>query len=332
MDPVTHLASGALAGQALRDRVKAPAWLVLLYAMLACWIPDVDNILGLGPEGYLLYHRGVTHSVFGVAGFGMLLALAFPFVRRRFGWWRAAALSALLVCVPIWLDLVTSYGTQLLAPLSRHRFALPSLFIIDPGFTLALLILLGMSWALPARRTRLALAGLALVVFWPLASLGVRQATATALPTVMAERGLESGRVELTTAPFSPLFWKVVVTHGDTMRTAVVSCVPTASDLDFEVHRRADQALLESLAAQSSLWDTWNWFAAYPTMEERPLPGNGREVTFTDQRFVLQGAAARLLPARRTPFTITAVLGPDDELQRTVYHHPGRVLHREHPD
>ena len=28
-------------------------------------------------------------------------------------------LSTLLVCIPIWLDLVTSYGTQLLAPLSR---------------------------------------------------------------------------------------------------------------------------------------------------------------------------------------------------------------------
>ena len=52
------------------------------------------------------------------------------------------------------LDLMTPYGTQLLAPFSDHRFAFNAMAIIDPLYTLPLLIagLLGLIW--PERRRR----------------------------------------------------------------------------------------------------------------------------------------------------------------------------------
>ena len=37
------------------------------------------------------------------------------------------------------IDVFTSYGTQLLAPFSRHRFAIDALPIIDPVYSLALI-------------------------------------------------------------------------------------------------------------------------------------------------------------------------------------------------
>jgi DNA polymerase-3 subunit alpha len=47
---------------------------LLLFCVLASWLPDIDNLAGFfGPEFYLVHHRGVTHSFLG----GLLLAVVF---------------------------------------------------------------------------------------------------------------------------------------------------------------------------------------------------------------------------------------------------------------
>ncbi len=132
---------------------------------VAGMFPDVDAFFGAnqGPFAQLESHRGITHSLF----FG-------PVVGSVFGWlyWRRLSqpaeprnaglpgpglwmllFSLALLSHPL-LDLFTHYGTQLLAPFSRTRFAIPAVPILDPVYTLTLIGGLVLAAAIGRRERR----------------------------------------------------------------------------------------------------------------------------------------------------------------------------------
>jgi len=325
MDPVTHLTSGALAGQALRGKIQSR--LVLPFCVLAAWIPDIDNFMGLGPEAYLLHHRGVTHSIFGALGLALILAGIFRLFSKNFSLGKAFAVAYALILVHIYLDLITSFGTQILAPFTRTRFALSSVFIIDPFLTLPGLLVFVLSLFLKVRRKQAAVLGLAFMLLYPMACLGVRHVVKVSLADRPARENIGYEKLDVTTALLSPLYWKVVVDDGQSLRTATISLVPGAKEpLVFEDFPKADEALLEKLGETESLFATWSWFAVYPVMENSGTE-TGREIVFRDLRFY--GSAPlmkRLSPDRRVPFTLTAFLDARGELTGYRYSHPGKSV------
>src|SRR6185503_19106200 len=114
----------------------------VVLAAVASNLPDLDLLLGLfaDPMALLNLHRGISHSF-----------LAAPLL----GLWLIATLAVLLHCG---LDLLTSYGTQVLAPFSARALALPVLFIVDPLVWLLLAAACALAWQ--RRSTRLARDGL----------------------------------------------------------------------------------------------------------------------------------------------------------------------------
>lgn len=154
MDPISQAALGAAVGHALCHRQLGMRAAGL--GALAGMCPDVDTFWGSmqGPFSRLVSHRGITHSLF----FG-------PVVGTLFGWWywyRRRAVSkgdashlpgpwvwsglfvAALFSHPL-LDFFTQFGTQLLAPFSRHRFALPAVPVVAPLYTAILGVGLAMA-------------------------------------------------------------------------------------------------------------------------------------------------------------------------------------------
>src|SRR5262245_38634841 len=97
-------------------------------------LPDVDIFfLGSEPTGEFLYHRGITHSLAFAPLAGAALGLLAwrrdrPPGRGPRDW---IALFVLSMLTHPLLDACTSYGTQLLSPFSRRRFAIDSVAIID---------------------------------------------------------------------------------------------------------------------------------------------------------------------------------------------------------
>jgi inner membrane protein len=101
-------------------------------------------------------HRGITHSLFfgpvvgGTLGWVSAKLHAHSAERREKSTqgllvaWCAAWILA-LVTHPL-LDYFTVYGTQLLAPFSQTRFALPAVPIIDPVYTLILVAAIVAAW------------------------------------------------------------------------------------------------------------------------------------------------------------------------------------------
>lgn len=136
MDIVTQAVLGAVVGQAGFSHKlgrRALGWGAIIGIL-----PDLDVIVKLSsnPFAEILYHRGITHSLW----FGPVLGPVLGYLLWRL-YGQKNALSA-WVGLSVWallthplLDLFTVYGTQLLAPLSNHRFTLSAVPIIDPVYT-----------------------------------------------------------------------------------------------------------------------------------------------------------------------------------------------------
>ena len=159
MDPVTQTLLGAAAAQAVLSRKIGPA--AALFGAVGGALPDIDVLVTWAdPALPIEYHRHFTHALALVPVGGAVAALPFLLAARWRRQWKLVLLAATIGCATHGLlDNCTSYGTYVLWPFIDRRLALDIISIIDPVFTLALLI--GVLWAVIARSGRPALVGLA---------------------------------------------------------------------------------------------------------------------------------------------------------------------------
>ena len=136
MDPLTQGLLGASFGQAVYGKTlgrRAAVW-----GAVVGMAPDLDVVMNpTSPMAEWLWHRGPTHGVwFGPVVGPVVGWLLWRWKGGRLRDWVGLAILA-LVTHPL-LDVFTTYGTQLLSPFSRHRFAFDAVGIIDPVYTLLL--------------------------------------------------------------------------------------------------------------------------------------------------------------------------------------------------
>lgn len=213
MDSLTQATLGAAVAHACWHRPlgrKAIPWGLALGTL-----PDLDVLASpwLDPVENLYWHRGISHSLWLMALGGLLTGLLVRWLHRRAGLTvRQAATGGMLIWVThVAIDLFTVYGTQLLAPFSRHGFATNNLFIIDPAFTVPLLLgLLGaLLWRTPATRFRLNLAGLALASLYVVWSFAAQARAAAVFERELARQNLQPTAAGLTMAtPLNTVLWR----------------------------------------------------------------------------------------------------------------------------
>ena len=183
VDPFSQATLGALVAHAGAGRqlgVRA-----LAVGAGAGALPDIDVLFAIGGDYFdaLVSHRGITHSLGFAPVVGPLLGWVVWRIEGshdRVRLWRwVLALTAALFSHPL-LDVVTPYGTQLLLPFSDARFAIDAMPIIDPAFTLILLVGAVVAWRRPAWRvvpaTALALAAGYVGYAWTLNEAAARTA------------------------------------------------------------------------------------------------------------------------------------------------------------
>lgn len=146
MDNLTHGLAGALVAQAgFRQRYGRAALIALV---VGAELPDCDAVFDLaGPVAGFQYHRGITHSFVGGLGLALLVAAVLYGMLRYRPYWRIAGLLYLGVLLHIWMDYLTSYGTQILLPFAAGRYTADAVFIIDffyTGIIIAALVLMRM--------------------------------------------------------------------------------------------------------------------------------------------------------------------------------------------
>src|SRR6266498_2269043 len=132
MDTFTHGIAGSLGTRALSGR---PARRALLLGAVAGMFPDCDFLFTPDRLSYLRNHRGWTHSFIAMPFFALALALIGRLVFRRARLPALWLFCAVAIVSHILLDWITSFGTMFFVPISRARYALDWVFILDPILT-----------------------------------------------------------------------------------------------------------------------------------------------------------------------------------------------------
>ena len=145
MDP---LSQGVLGSSASLSFSKKPHIAIAVFCgFLAGMSPDLDILIrsDTDPLLYLEYHRQFTHSLIFIPVGGLICACVFYLTfARRLGFLQTYIYSVAGYATHALLDSCTTYGTQLFWPFSNMRIAWHSISIIDPFFTVPILVFVAM--------------------------------------------------------------------------------------------------------------------------------------------------------------------------------------------
>ncbi len=142
MDSITQGVLGAAIGEAILGKEIGNNGLIL--GAVVATVPDLDVVLYLFYDKFdmLSIHRGFSHSI----AFSILGALLITFVLSKIKWLQKTRFRMLLLftwlCLftHILLDTFTAYGTQLFLPFSNSRLGFDSINVVDPVYTIPLII------------------------------------------------------------------------------------------------------------------------------------------------------------------------------------------------
>jgi len=147
MDPLTQGVVGTAASQLVSKRTEKIAAAVIGFASGMAADLDVLITSSSDPLLFLEYHRHFTHALVFIPIGALLCTLAFRavfrawFKRNKLSFARTYLYSFAGYATHALLDACTTYGTQLFWPFSDMRVAWNNVSVIDPLFTLPLLIL-----------------------------------------------------------------------------------------------------------------------------------------------------------------------------------------------
>jgi inner membrane protein len=246
MDSLSQLALGAAVGVAAMGR-RTAVWKAALWGGVAGTLPDLDVFIDHGDAvRNMVLHRAETHALFWLSLFSLPFAACVarlhgdgPIWRR---WWLALWLA--LVTHPL-LDVMTVYGTQLALPFTSHPFAVGSVAIIDPLYTLPLLV--GAGWALASRGSTAGLRANALGLVLSTAYLGwglvAQQQVERIAHASLQAQGISAERMLVMPTTFNSLLWRVLVVDGAHYHEGFHSLLDAQTTMHFDrFDRGADLA------------------------------------------------------------------------------------------
>ncbi len=308
MDTVSHGIAGAVLARTLTGRPGArPA---LLFGLVAAMFPDIDFLFVSGRMAYLRNHRGWTHSFLVMPVFALGLALVARLVFRHARVTTLWLFCAVGIVSHILFDWITSFGIMFFIPLTRARYALDWVFILDPFFTGIFCVTLLAAVLFRARGREVAMAGTCLLLAY------------VAFCSVEHGRALEAwkrmdapppgARTAVLPQFLSPFRWLGLTERADEVHLAFFDVGPFARGVpnprpperfseilrglsDFypppgraTVRRLARPRPTPLLAAARALPDvaTYLAFARFPFETVAAQPDGGVAITWEDLRFL----------------------------------------------
>ena len=215
MDPFTQGVVGAAFGQ-LKGSAQTLAKAAIIGA-LAGMAADLDILIRSSEDPLLAlqFHRHFSHSLLFIPIGALLCAVFFhyAFAHRRWGFSFNQTYSWSLIgyATHALLDGCTSYGTQLLWPLTNHRFAWDFIAVIDPAFTLPAFILV-LTTAIKKQR-RWALMAIAWMAVYMVLAGWQHQRALAQVHALAAQRGHTPERISAKPTLGNLVLWKTLYLH-----------------------------------------------------------------------------------------------------------------------
>ena len=318
MDTLTHALSGALLARATAPKESPPGSLPRRVAagFLACAAPDLDFVSYFsGPVAFIENHRGVTHSLLMAPLWALPISwLLAKMLREPRGARALYGVTAMAIALHIAADLITTYGTMILAPLSDWRATIGTTFIIDLWFSG--IIVAGLAFSAIMRRSRWpAVAGCALLAGYVGFQYLEKDKAIAFGERYAREQGVRDATVNVQPRPVSPFNWTVFVSDAEAHRFAHVNLVREAprayregdgfialldsayeplASAHWEARRRyggdAEKALAQE-AWNSAAMGVYRWFAELPAYDGRSAGSTC--VWFVDLRFSTPGRGSQ---------------------------------------
>lgn len=283
MDSVTQATLGAAIGEAvLGPRV---GWKAAVWGGVIGTLPDLDVVIMpfVDTAGKLIWHRGPSHGFFFLAIAAPLIGLALNRIHRGRATWRLWTILAYLCLVmAVLVDAFTVYGTHFFEPFSRYPVAFNNLAIIDPLFTLPLLI--GLIVALAMRRQsvgrrRAIFIGLGIAAAYTLWTFAVKAHVNDVTRENLAKENIEYTRYMTAPTLFNTLLWDIHVDIDTGFLSADYSLLDFDRNLNFNYIPRNDQLIAPYEATHAV--QTLKWFSrGYYTVTQ---PDS--QIQFNDIRF-----------------------------------------------
>jgi len=229
MDPVTHGVVGAMAAYSFAsiENSQKAAFTGFGAAILA----DVETFINLpsDPLFNLEIHRQFTHSLPFIP-IGALLAagLYWLILRNKLTFRQLFGFSFAGYATHWFMDVITSYGTELLWPFTNTRYAWNMISVVDPVLTAGLLLLMG--FALWKNRKWLAVAAWLWLILILLTGWFQSQRAERSMTLLAEQRGHTVERSVVKPTIGNQLLWRATyISNGyvytDAIRTGYISPV-----------------------------------------------------------------------------------------------------------
>jgi inner membrane protein len=287
MDSITQIALGATVGYAVMgSKVGRKA---AVYGAILGTLPDLDVLIPYGGDiEDFTYHRGFSHSflVHTLVSpiFAWLFCRLHPFTQPNFVRWIGMVFAVLVTHAVI--DGLTVYGTQVLWGLSEYPFAYSIFFIIDPLYTLPLLVptvMYMLPRISPNRMRSITFLGLSLSVVYMLWAMAVKQYIDTINHHALTSLGIDDSVYVSTPAPLTTLLWRSVVVEDDAyyeIYTSIFDSVHEVSITRYPTQPELLESISNTWPVQRLQWFTKGLYSVRQIEEE---------VILTDLRMGVEG-------------------------------------------
>ncbi|WP_299814246.1 metal-dependent hydrolase [uncultured Roseibium sp.] len=264
MDSLTQFVLGAAVSTALLGSKLGPRKAALLGGALGT-LPDLDVLIPFDdPVDSFVYHRGWTHSVFVHALATPILAEGLLRLFQGLRDHRLRVWAAVFLCLSTHaaIDAMTVYGTRIFWPFYRDPVGVGSVFIIDPLYTLPLLVMV--VWALCTKtwtsRLRNWVAAALIVSTGYLAlSVVVQQVVKDRALQVFLENGDPPDKIYALATPLNILVWKVIGLRQNSYDNMYLSLLDEPGPAEVYSHPRHLE--LVSCLGASEAFRKLDWFS-----------------------------------------------------------------------
>ncbi|WP_299880825.1 metal-dependent hydrolase [uncultured Cocleimonas sp.] len=267
MDPITQGAFGAVFAQT-QGNAKNLAKAAVIGA-LAGMAPDLDILIRSDhdPLQALQYHRHFTHSLLFIPIGGLICSLVLhPTLGRWFGvpFWQTLFWCIIGYATHGLLDGCTSYGTQLLWPLTDKRFAWDVISVVDPLVTLPLLAMVILAARRKARRY-VAYGFIWVGLYFGLSTYQHSRALEEG-EKLAASRGLKTLSIEAKPSFANILIWKIITEtessyHVDAIRIGLNESKIWEGDSVEKLSIEKDLPWLDKQSQQRKDIERFRWFS-----------------------------------------------------------------------
>ena len=228
MDPISQGAVGAAFAQSAVN--KKNIFSISVIGFLAGLAPDLDVFIrsSTDPILFLEYHRQFSHSLFFIP-FGALIVAVFlyPLFRKSISLRTVYLASFLGYATHGLLDACTSYGTLLFWPFSSQRVTWNNISIVDPLFTIPILILVGT--AIKTRKRLFSYFAIGWVAFYLCLGFVQYDRALKAANELALSRGHNPERLTLKPSFGNLILWKSIYQHEEKFYVDAIRTVLSSS-------------------------------------------------------------------------------------------------------